>query len=72
MQVAYLLNINVDTLNYSPAIGPETMNLYSSCLQLKNDGLFYNLVNDIGQPSIKYQVAFHPNPTNPSEISLIG
>ena len=59
-------------MNYSPAIGPETMNLYTSCLQLENDGLFFNILSDIGQSSIKYQVHYHTNPTNPSVVSLTG
>ena len=72
MQVAYLLNINIDTMNYSPAIGAETMNLYSSCLQLENDGLFFNIISEIGEPKIKYQAVYNPNPTNPSDVSFTG
>ena len=59
-------------MNYSPVIGPETMNLYTSCLQLENDGLFYNIVSKIGEPTIKYQAVYTPNPTNPSVVSLTG
>ena len=71
-QVAYLLNINVDSMNYSPLIGAETMNLYTSCLQLNNDGLFFMLNSKIGTLPLEHTVQFVENPTNPSTVSLTG
>ena len=59
-------------MNYSPLIGAETMNLYTSCLQLNNDGLFFMLNSKIGTLPLEHTVQFVENPTNPSTVSLTG
>ena len=71
-QVSYLLNIDVDALNYSPLIGAETMNLYTSCMRLRNDGLSFTLTSQLGALPLDFTVQFVMNPTNPSDVFLTG
>ena len=59
-------------MNYSPVIGAETMNLYTSCLNLNNDGLFFELNSKIGEWPLDHTIQMVENPTNPSVISLTG
>ena len=59
-------------MNYSPTVGAETMNLYTSCLTLNNDGLFFTMTSKMAVWPIEHTVQMVMNPTNPSVISLTG
>ena len=48
------------------------MNLYTSCLNLNNDGLFFELNSKIGEWPLDHTIQMVENPTNPSVISLTG
>ena len=68
MQVAYLLNANQDSLQYSPVAmkltgtGVQTANIYTGCLKLNNDGVFFNQTTPIGSLPLNLTVVYVPNP----------